>query len=408
VSNGYTVNKANRMLPEVFQEEGYTTAGFSAAIALSELLNFSQGFDRWDQDPEIFSNHIEANRMARRAGEITDAAIEYLGEGLRPEPFFLFLHYVDPHSPYDPPEPYRSLYGEISAEVIGNEATLRRARDKSARQQGELPREIDLKLASLYAGEVSYTDHEVGRFLRALQETGNYDDALIVITADHGETFWEHSDPWSHGFATYETTVSIPLIVRYPGGAHAGTRVNASVSNIDLMPTLLRFLEIDLPTPIDGEDLSPLLAGGRPDRGASFSQAPLPGGKFEQKARLWKNERKTHSVRMGRWKYTRSPRQKLEELYDLEADPGENENLLKTSPERVQQPHRKLAAALTKHLASASPLPSRFFPRAGPPHDPDAAARRTMRKQLKAMGYLSEEDEEEEGGLSESSEDSSM
>jgi arylsulfatase A-like enzyme len=414
--NGFTVNEANLMLPEMLVALGFRSAGFSAAVALSDLLNFPQGFDVWDQDPETYSGHVVANRNARRAEEITDAAVAYL-DGVSDARLLLFVHYVDPHIPYDPPEPYRSMYGLVPREVSGSFESVQRAR--IAHQEMALPRfaplrkamesrltwelifhsprgpvGVDEHLARLYAGEVSYMDHHVGRLLEELKRRGLYEDALIIITSDHGETFWEHGDVWNHGLAVYETTVRVPLIVRFPDATHAGTRIDALVSNVDVVPTILDYLGIEAPAAIDGRSLLPLLAGRGLEGRVTFSEGSRVAGAPEWAARRWLNERKPHSIRSGRWKYVLTPYLGVEELYDLESDPGEQNDLLREPSEEARRRARALRSELERWMAAADPLPSEFFPRVKASEEPDAKARRAMWERLKALGYVSEEDEE--------------
>jgi arylsulfatase A-like enzyme len=407
VRNGWLVHRDNRMLPEVLREVGFRTIGISAAVALSEQLGFPQGFDVWNQDPETFENHVVANEEARRAEQITDAAIAEI-DGAPFERVFLFVHYVDPHLPYDPPEPWRSQFGPVPEGLRGSWEVVEQAR-KRRRSTGDgrrirltaedfrsfrrEPFGNDLDLARLYQGEVAYLDHHVGRLLAALRERGILDDAVLVITSDHGETFWEHGDAWSHGLATYQTTVAIPLIVRLPGARLSGTRIEAPVSNVDVAPTLLALLGLPPPGPIEGRSLLPLLQGREAGPRPMFSEGPVPDGSLERTARFWANERKPQSVRIGRWKYVRVPYAQLEELYDLETDPNEERDLLLVPTPEARVRADELAAELDRRLAAAKPLPSEYFPRRQAGDDPDAAARRAMEERLRALGYVEEAEE---------------
>jgi arylsulfatase A-like enzyme len=400
--NGYRVHPDNLMLPEILKDAGFRTIGVSSAVALSALLGFAQGFDVWDQDPEGFEGHVIANEESRRAAEITDAAIAEI-DRVAFERMFLFVHYVDPHRPYDPPEPWRSQNGPVPDGLRGSWEVVKEARLRhrgpgvpltaaDIRNGRREPRDDDVYLARLYAGEVGYLDHQVGRLFDALRERGLYDDSVIVVTADHGETFWEHADAWSHGIAAYQTTVSIPLILRLPGARLAGTRIGALVSNIDVAPTLLALLGLPPAAFAQGRSLLPLLEGAEQPPRPVFSQGPLPAGPLEVGVQRWLNERKTQSVRLGRWKYVRTPYLQLEELYDLETDPQEQRNLLPDpSPEARQQADR-LAAELDRFLAAANPFPSEFYPRRRDEgaDDADGAARRAMWERLRQLGYVEE------------------
>jgi len=409
VRNGFTVDERNLMLPEILGAAGFRTAGFSAAVALSELLNFPQGFEVWDQDPERFAGHEVANREARRAEEITDAALAYLRE-TDDARLFLFVHYVDPHTPYAPPEPYRSIYGSIPDDLTGSLETVRAAQQAHrealiedtgvgwSREQASAalfrnpparPLGIDRHLANLYAGEITYMDHHVGRLLDGMRAAGVYHDALIIITSDHGETFWEHGDVWNHGLGVYETTARVPLVIRFPGGVHAGKSFDSLVSNVDIVPTVLEQLGLEIPEDLHGRSLLPLIEGKGHARTDSFSEAPLPSGGIEAGTEHWKNERKAHSIRSGRWKYIRTPYLELEELYDLEADPAEQRDLLRAASSEAARRARELEARLDQWLATADPLPSEYFPRVKQGMDPaDTELREQMLENLRALGYV--------------------
>lgn len=407
--NGFLVNDANEMLPEIFAAAGFRTVGVSAAVALSDLLNFPQGFDVWDQDDETLEGHVAANRSARRADAITDAAIAQLDQ-VQDKPLFLFVHYVDPHSPYDPPEPYRSMYGEVSPSAdgsfqgiyqaqrghrVGDPAVpLTRVSRKILRRAPGRPLGYDEDLARLYAGEVSFMDHHVGRLLDALRSRGRFDDALIVVSSDHGETFWEHPDAWSHGVSAYETAASVPLLIRFPAGKDGGTRVDDIVSTIDLFPTVLETAGLTAKRRGQASSLLPKISGEPrgPERPV-FSQAPLAQGAIEENTKAWTNERKPLSVRRGKWKLIRTPYLDLEELFDLDADPNEQNNRLKEVTPEIEPVAAELRADLEALLAEARPLASTFFPRSKPAgkDDPQAALRAAMWERLKLLGYASED-----------------
>jgi len=415
--NGYVVHDDNVMLAEILAGAGFRTIGVSAALELSDMLDFPQGFSVWDQDDETYAGHIVANRDARRAEEITNAVFARLGDaGLRSdERLFLFVHYIDPHIPYDPPEPFRSAGGPVPDGFVGD---FREVRQAKARQRGEasghpnargvLPGRLDetqirrtlrkplgsdLLLAQLYAGEVSYMDHHIGRLLQGLRERGLYDDALIVVTADHGETFWEHGDTWGHGLAVYDTNARVPLIIRFPGAWRMGTRVDSRVSNVDVLPTLLDLLGLDPPGVVDGTSLLPIVVGEARDESRTIvTQAPLSGGVRDPEGPGWVNRNRPHGIYLGHWKYVLTPYLEIEELFDLEADPGEQHDLLlDPSPEDESRASR-MRSRLEAWIAAASPLPSEFFPRRQPDRSSDRAAdRQAMWERLRSLGYVTEE-----------------
>jgi hypothetical protein len=182
----------------------------------------------------------------------------------------------------------------------------------------------DERLAALYAGEMSYLDEHVGRLIEGLAERGILDDAIVVLTGDHGEAFWEHGDHWNHGLWVYGTTVRVPLVIRVSDGdgvLGAGTVIDEPVSTIDVVPTLLELLGLDLPRRVEGVSLVAALEGDPLERGAIFSQATQPIRLPEIEGQ-WGNLHKASCVRDGRWKYVHAPYNDYEELFEPRSRPG--------------------------------------------------------------------------------------
>ena len=122
----------------------------------------------------------------------------------------------------------------------------------------------------------------------------------MVLTADHGESFWEHADFWNHGLWVYQSTVRVPLILRLPDGLGAGSRIGSPVSSIDILPTLLDLLELPRPDAVEGISLLPALVSGELERGPVFSEATQPVGRFEEET-TWGNALKAKAARQGPW-----------------------------------------------------------------------------------------------------------
>lgn len=377
--NGYMVDEQNVMLAEVLGPSGFTSAGFIGSFALESGFRFAQGFDHWDERFEIELDAVRFDQNQRPAAAVTDAALAWLDQA-EPERAFLFVHYFDPHASYAPPEPFASRYARRDGPKTSSlnevaEAAL--AQQESAMTEppgwagmltGGVPRELlrnhsgaprtqDEDLIALYDGEVSYVDTQLGRLLDGLRERGLLDDALVIVTADHGETFHEHADLYNHGLWVYETTVHVPLIVRGPGIA---PRVIATpVSTIDVLPTVLELLELPRELRSEGASLVTLLDGGALERGPIYSEATYPN--FPARAgEGWANARKPKCVRHGRWKYVRAPYLELEQLFDLERDPHERVDLVVSEPETAARELPALRALLDRWQSEARPLPSSF------------------------------------------------
>jgi arylsulfatase A-like enzyme len=155
-------------------------------------------------------------------------------------PFFLFVNYMDPHEPYAPPPPFDHIDGADIAPnpSIANHEKWQSLVDNYIKTGQGFPEEIARQASNQYDGELAYTDHWIGKLVEQLKAEGLYDDTLIVITSDHGEFFGEHQ-LLDHGTALYEGGIRIPILVKYPGGKHAGEVSNDRVSIIDIFPTIL-------------------------------------------------------------------------------------------------------------------------------------------------------------------------
>ena len=295
----HTVRDNNAKLPDAAttlaeraRAGGLATAAFVASAALDRATGADQGFELFDQPapPELQTRHEYAERPAR---EVTSAALRWLAERDRARPFLLWVHYFDPHAPYEPPAGL--------AERTGHP----------------------------YLGEVAEMDREIGRLLAGLRADPAWERTLVVAVADHGEALGEHGEPTHSAFA-YEPVLRVPLVVRAPGSPRAGERSAEIATVADVFPTVLEHLALGAPGDVDGLSLlRPLPA----DRGVYFEcyygylyygWAPIAG---------WLDRRA---------KYVHGPRP---ELYDLSADPGETRPLDELLP-RVAPDYRAAIAAV--------------------------------------------------------------
>lgn len=305
---------------EILQAAGYRTAAVVANAWLNEDMNFDQGFDVFDNRPGT------PPAPYRQAEEITEAAIEWL-EQRSYKPFFLFLNYMDPHVPFNPPPPFNTrfregnrtgtpqrswgnqFWAETRARVLGSERPL-------AERTHRL-------FVDHYDQEIAYLDSEIGRLLDWLRENRLYDGTLIVLTADHGEALGEHLI-LGHGLGLYEPEVAVPMIVKLPNQERTGVE-DVGVQHTDILPTILDVLSLETPPGVQGESM--LTASERPlyveeyvdPENAKRALASDPGG--------WK--------RFGRrqWALYRGSLKLIEysdgthELFDLREDPGELHDL---------------------------------------------------------------------------------
>ena len=321
--NGYFVLEDRlQTLAERFREAGFRTAAVVGSAVVGADRGLAQGFEWYDADFEDFYpiyreelRPYEADLAGtrRRADEVTDRAISFL-ENFRDSPYFLFVHYFDVHSHYDPPPSMSRLHP-----------------------------------GRPYDGEVSFVDREIGRLMSRLPDP---DRTLVVVTADHGESQGEHGEP-QHGFLLYQATLRVPLLVAGPGVRKGLVRPDP-VSLTDLEPTLAA--EFDLPgdgSPRDGR----VLSWNDPET----EMAPIYAETFRTLVTYeWAELR---SLRLGRWKLIRSPFD--EELYDLQEDPGELENRTGTGP------HAHLATLLNE--LTADDVPEEIYARARTARSPQSS-----------------------------------
>ncbi len=238
------VAKENETIAETLKMEGYSTAAFLSAVVLNKLYGLDQGFDVYEDLSD--SAQTEAERSAE---DTTDMALEWLRQRTADEPFFLWVHYYDPHSPYQPPAEY-DRYGPegYSGNIDGSADQVSRM----VASKGQGVSEADLqRLRALYLGEVEYMDHHIGRLIQGFDAVNDDEKNMIVTLADHGENLGEHGR-YFHGADLYGQSMHIPFMIRWPEGEHSGTEVSELVQGIDVAPTILSTCGISAPMNIEG------------------------------------------------------------------------------------------------------------------------------------------------------------
>lgn len=367
--NGFLVPDENVMLPEILKEAGFRTAGFAGAYPISARFNFPQGFDHFDEDFDLNHDLMNEGADERRADAVVQRACEWLENNRDADRIFAFLHFFDPHGPYEPPAPWDSAYG-APGEPLHAEPC--RPEDPAF----SLPAGSREKIRA-YAGEISYMDEQIGVLLKRLDEIGLLKDSILIMTSDHGETHHEHDPPFDHGLRTYDDTIRNVGIIRLPGGRNGGKAITGPTMTIDLAPTLLSWLGLPAPERTEGIALDldnperPQLV--RPqfcEASQPWEEVEIPDG--------WYNRFKARCVRFGGFKYITTPFERTEELYDLSSDPCEQANLLETPDRRTSVTRAELAARLEEWSASAVPLGSEFVN-----EDQEEVMRR-----LRGLGYL--------------------
>ncbi len=277
-------------LAEVLKENGFQSAAFIGAFVLDSRYGLDQGFDCYDDYLEKDPNQTFMVYNERSADEVIKSANVWLDKNAQ-DRFFMWIHCFDPHAPYSPPAPFSAMYQH-----------------------------------NLYNGEVAYTDYALGKFFNALKEKDLLDETLVVITSDHGEGLGEHAEK-THAIFIYDSTLHVPLIMRYPGAISGGAIIEENVSMIDIMPTVLDILNIKKTPQFHGESLLGLIHGK-----SKFSRHEILCETFYP---LYNhNWSPLEGLRTDKWKYIKAPRS---ELYDLENDPREMVNLFSKKREIADQ-----------------------------------------------------------------------
>ncbi|HYG65540.1 MAG TPA: sulfatase, partial [Thermoanaerobaculia bacterium] len=340
-------------LAEMLRSRGYRTAGFATNGNVAKAFGVAQGFDTYELLP----------RARQHSRFVHQRAAEWLAEH-GDDPFFLYLHTVDPHSPYKPEEPFRARFApNVPADGIGSLPWLARL------QTRKIPAtpEVIGHLLALYDAEIAQNDASFGALMDLLRERRLWDDTVVVFVSDHGEEFHDHGG-WEHGKTLYAEMVQVPLIIRFPGLGE-GKRVASVAQHIDLVPTLLTYLGLPLPPHVEGRDLLPsVLADDEAGDGntgrerAAFSYMEVDG------------HRGSSAVTDG-WHFIdiQAPTA-AEKLYQRREDPAQRQNRTGDSP---------VARGYLRTLLEVHEGQRRQTLRPG-----EGVLDEELREQLRALGYI--------------------
>ncbi len=350
VDDGTTLGPSVPLLAPLLKSRGYATAGVVSGFYVSSRFGFERGFDRF----EDFGLPGEARaRDSVRASEVTDRAVaELAAAGDRP--FFLFVHYFDCHNNYDPPAPYNRAFDEDATVVPYANYEYYKTHPLPA---GTLPH-----ILAQYDEEILYTDAQIGRLLKALDERSRTGDTYVIVTSDHGEEFFEHGS-WGHGNSLHSQVLRVPLIAAGPGIPGGGVR-SELVRHEDLAPTLLELLSLPPSPRFQGASYAALLksgvpAGGRSGRGqergiaepagAGAESAGSAGGRFvlTETSRFKSNQ--VGAVAGGQELIVDIAGERAE-LYDVEKDPEEKNDLAPARPAEVARAFAPLARAILEAI----------------------------------------------------------
>lgn len=364
-TDGAMVPKGATLLSESLKEAGFKTGSFIANGYVSDKFGFNQGWDH-------YTNYIREKKSTDAENVFKDAG-DWI-EKNKGKRFFAYVHTIDPHVPYDPPEQFLSMYkkGEYKGQVSPRKTPELLAEAKRVPPKVQFNDADKQYLKDLYDGEVSYHDHYLGLFIERLKKLGLYDDTIFVVTADHGEEFDEHGS-WGHGHTVYQDLLWIPYIVRLPGVVPAGTRIKQATSSMTIFPTVLEAVGVEPPNTLEEKSVLSWVRGG------PAPAVPVAFSDFLDDRRV---------IRAGRWKLIL--RGLNETFFDLESDPTEQKEL-----DRTRHPiAARYAAIVLGQYLGARDRRSWLKGEQGQGtklERENANIDDTLREQLKAIGYAGDE-----------------
>jgi len=340
------------LLAELLSAQGFKTYGFTGGGYVSKAYGFSSGF-------EVYINSRELSLGGNEFGAATSEALKVLQTLPSDQRYFLFLHTYDIHCPYDPPT-------ELHAQFLAKESTFidpKRCGSKFYNRNEISHSQVDY-LSAGYDGNIRAVDTVLGDFTAALELRGELQDTVIAITSDHGEEFFEHGSI-GHKRSLHRELLHVPLIIYIPGGNHK--RINASVSLVDVMPTLMQLLGLQPPQDIDGVSLLPLIDGqGIFTVLRQFQLSELDRGKTLRSS--WGS--KQHLI------FNSEDSSYL--MYNLTNDPMQKTDLAATNKTEAEKLKSELQAFIANLKKRSAPAPLPELPE----------LQHEELEQLKTLGYL--------------------
>lgn len=344
IENKYRLHSANVTMPELFRKNGYRTAAFVSCFPLDRRFGLDQGFmlyhdqfgipgdlrqASWLNRILTFSNRHKMERIARHTNSL---AVPWIRRYARENPFFLWIHYFDPHAPYAPPSLERSFYLERVVEGRSYKSDEEKERARAVLPPGMRDAPQPGQPEALYLGEISEMDRAIERVFRELALRRVLDHTIVWIAADHGESFGEHGLFYTHGEDIYEPALNVPL-VGYNIGQTAKIRTEPA-SLIDLAPTILKRAGIAIPDSMEGLDLF----------GTDLRMLSLVENFGLIMAH---NAVKQRGIRTADTKFILAVESQACELYDLTDDPSESRNIADIDPSKAEQLTRQVIDEFT-------------------------------------------------------------
>ncbi len=356
-------------LGEIFHAAGYATAGFVSGPYLAGHYGYARGMDAYADLSAGWGKGAEA-RAAVLSPAINEKGLAWLDEP-HTQPFFLFLHYFDIHYDYVPPAPYDKMFDPDYTGTMDGRFFIER-KDVNPKMPA---RDLEHILA-LYDGEIRFTDDHVGRVLDRLREKNLLDSTVVMIVADHGDEFFEHGNKGHHR-TVYDEVLHVPMAIRLPGGEHAGEKIDAQTSLIDVFPTLLAAAGIQRPAEAEGQNLLAWIAGERPAREAIYSDFYDKRGFNLQVAR-----RTPDAKTIQHFNRITHPKRGALEYYDLADDPRERDDRADQKPAEARSSVQSMTGWLDEQWLSHR----RTEARAG--GESSIEIDEETKKRLESLGYV--------------------
>lgn len=306
-NSDYVLPKTVPTLPETLAHAGYRTAAFVSGFPLEKRFGYNRGFEVYDDVLPHGNDARRAPYVERPADQTTSLAVRWLDERAASRaPWFLWVHYFDPHSPYEPPAEYATRFA-----------------------------------AHPYDGEIAFVDAQLGALLHRLESLGLTGRTLVVVTADHGESLGEHGEA-THGIFVYDATLKVPWIIAGPG-VPAGRTSQVVARSIDIAPTLLDYTRQPIARVIEGRSVRPAIEGRPMSDEPAYAESLF--------ASLHLRWAPLYAWRTSKWKLIDAPRP---ELFDVQDDPREVRDRATDERARVEGLRRPLRAALKTQTPDAS------------------------------------------------------
>lgn len=330
LKNGHVLHESFQTLAEILRDHGYKTAAFVGASVLDKAFGLNQGFDTYDdsndecddaslpEEKDVVHGNDDAEGSGKFqliAEQVNQKVFDWLGHN-QSSKFFLWVHYFDPHSPYNPPSGYENLF------------PADRGYQEWLKTKGVNPVDRNrLRMISLYDGEILYTDKQIGLLLDTLSGMGIMENTLIILTSDHGEGLWEHN--WrGHGLYLYEEAVSVPLIIRFPALLYSNLTVHSQVGSIDIFPTIMDITDMTTRESLSGHSLMPYILNNDRQRERYFfiERRHYDEDQTSEDMKTLTSGEK-YALRTNGCKFIYATKQD-NEFYDLSRDPEELDNIV--------------------------------------------------------------------------------